>query len=146
MPAKTNLARVEILMGDRIAANQILMDVLAKQPTAEPALTMVVSGYVQTNKLAEAAGILERAHRADPNQAHITVTLGDVYIRSGMAQEAFGLTAAETGARNNPLTSLTCVRLHNSPWGKRWTPRQPTPAFSSRTQSSWDRGASLSHC
>jgi cellulose synthase operon protein C len=106
MPAKTNLARVEILMGDRIAANQILMDVLAKQPTAEPALTMVVSGYVQTNKLAEAAGILERAHRADPNQAHITVTLGDVYIRSGMAQEAFGLTAAETGARNDSTDIL----------------------------------------
>ncbi len=100
MPAKTNLARVEILMGDRTAANQILIDVLAKQPTAEPALTMVVSGYVQTNKLAEAANVLERAHRADPSQPQITVTLGDVYIRSGMAQKALGLTA-ETATRND---------------------------------------------
>src|SRR3984885_13177112 len=82
MPAKTNLARVDIMLDDRPAAEQILTGVLAKQPTAEPALTMVVSGYVQTNRLAEAVSVLERAHSAGPDQVRITVTLGDVYIRS----------------------------------------------------------------
>src|SRR6516225_8478180 len=80
MPAKTNLARVEILMGDHTAASHILAEVLAKQPTAEPALTMVVSDYVQTNKLAEAASVLEHAHQADPSQTHITAALGEIYI------------------------------------------------------------------
>ena len=89
-PAKINLARVDIMLGDRAAADQILTDVLAKQPTAEPALTMMVSGYVQANRLADAAAVLERAHRAEPNQTRITVTLGDVYIRSGMAAEGTG--------------------------------------------------------
>ena len=48
-------------------AEQILLGVLAKQPTAEPALTMVVSDYVQTNRLPEAIALLERAH--EPNRA-----------------------------------------------------------------------------
>jgi putative PEP-CTERM system TPR-repeat lipoprotein len=97
-PAKINLARVDIMLGDRAAADQILTDVLAKQPTAEPALTMAVSGFVQTNKLAEAADVMERAHRADPNQTRITATLGDVYVRWGKPQKALDLADAEKGA------------------------------------------------
>ncbi len=108
MPAKTNLARVDIMLDDRPAAEQILTGVLAKQPTAEPALTMVVSGYVQTNRLAEAVSVLERAHSAGPDQARITVTLGDVYIRSGMAKKALDLAAAEKGtsASSTDILSL----------------------------------------
>jgi cellulose synthase operon protein C len=107
MPAKTNLARVDIILDDRAAAEKILTGVLAEQPTAEPALTMVVSGYVQTNRLAEAVSVLERAHSADPDQMRITVTLGDVYIRSGMAKKALDLAAAEKGTSASSTSILS---------------------------------------
>ena len=97
-PAKINLARVDIMLGDREAAERILTAVLARQPTVEPALTMMVSGNLQANKMKEAIDLLDRAHRAEPNQTRITVTLGDVYIRAGMAQKALDLAAAEKGA------------------------------------------------
>jgi putative PEP-CTERM system TPR-repeat lipoprotein len=107
MPAKTNLARVDIILDDRAAAEKILTGVLAEQPTAEPALTMAVSGYVQTNRLAEAVSVLERAHSADPDQMRITVTLGDVYIRSGMAKKALDLVAAEKGTSASSTSILS---------------------------------------
>ena len=97
IPAKINLARVDTMIGDTDAANTILADVLAKQPTAEPALSMVVSGYVSANKLPEAATVLERAHNADPAQTRITVSLGELYIRQGFAQKTLDLVAAEKG-------------------------------------------------
>ena len=71
-PAKINLARVDIMLGDQAAGEQILTDVLAKQPTAEPALTMVVSSDVQANQAAEAITLLERAHEADPAPTRVT--------------------------------------------------------------------------
>jgi predicted Zn-dependent protease len=58
---------------------------------------MLVSGYVQSNRLPEAAEVLERAHNADPGQTRTTLTLGDVYIRSSMAQKALDLANAEKG-------------------------------------------------
>jgi putative PEP-CTERM system TPR-repeat lipoprotein len=107
-PAKINLARVDIMMGDRLGAEKILTDVLAKQPTAEPAMTMMVSGYVQSNRLQDAIGLMERAHAADPNLTRVTVTLGDLYIRSGAAQKALDLAAAEKGdnATSSDILSL----------------------------------------
>jgi putative PEP-CTERM system TPR-repeat lipoprotein len=108
IPAKINLARVDIMLDDRDSADKILAGVLAKQPTAEPALTMVVSGYMQTNKLAEAASTLEQAHKADPSLTRITVTLGEVYIRSGTPQKALDLADAEKGpaATSTDILSL----------------------------------------
>jgi putative PEP-CTERM system TPR-repeat lipoprotein len=107
-PAKINLARVDIMTGDKPAAEKILTDVLAKQPTAEPALTMMASDYVQTNRIPDAIDLLERAHRADPTQTRVTVTLGDVYIRAGTPQKALDLVAAEKGttASANDIMSL----------------------------------------
>jgi cellulose synthase operon protein C len=109
IPAKINLARVDLMLGDRDAANKILADVLAKQPTAEPALTMVVSAHMQANKLSEAAGVLEAAHKADPNQTKITVTLGEIYIRAGTAQKALDLANAEKGG-NAASTDIRSLR------------------------------------
>ena len=96
-PAKINLARVDIMTGDRVEAEKILSDVLAKQPTAEPAMSMMVSDYVQSNRLQDAIDLLERAHAAEPNQTRVTVTLGDLYIRAGTMQKALDLAAAEKG-------------------------------------------------
>jgi putative PEP-CTERM system TPR-repeat lipoprotein len=108
-PAKINLARVDTMLGDRAAADKILAEVLAKQATAEPALTMAVSGYVQANKLAEATEVLQRAHRAEPNQTRITVSLGDLYIRAGAAQKALDLASAEKGP-NASSTDILSLR------------------------------------
>jgi cellulose synthase operon protein C len=108
-PAKINLARVDIMLGDRPAAEKILTDILAKQPVAEPALTMMVSGDVQANKLPAATELLERAHKADPNQTRITVSLGDLYIRAGAAQKALDLAAAEKGT-NASSTDILSLR------------------------------------
>lgn len=101
IPAKINLARVDIMMGQKPEAEKILTDILAKQPTSEPALSMMASTYTQTNRLQDAIDLLERAHAADPNQTRITVTLGDVYIRAGTPQKALDLAAAEKGPNAN---------------------------------------------
>ncbi len=96
-PAKINLARVNIMLGDRPAAEKILIDVLAKQPVAEPAMSMMVSAYAQSNRLPEAIAVLERAHKTEPALTRITVSLGDLYIRAGTPQKALDLAGAEKG-------------------------------------------------
>ncbi|HEY4172591.1 MAG TPA: XrtA/PEP-CTERM system TPR-repeat protein PrsT, partial [Rhodopila sp.] len=98
IPAKINLARVDIMMGNKAEADQILTDVLSKQPTAEPALSMMVSSNVQANKVADAVTLLEHAHTSDPANNRVTVTLGDLYIRQGAAQKALDLVSAQKGA------------------------------------------------
>ena len=108
-PARINLARVDIMLGDRLGAEAILADILAKRPTDEPALTMKVSSDLQANRLTDAAETLERAHRAEPNQTRLTATLGDVYIRAGMAQKALDLAAAEKGT-NAAATDILSLR------------------------------------
>jgi putative PEP-CTERM system TPR-repeat lipoprotein len=97
-PARINLARVDIILGDRTGAETILTDILARQPTTEPAMSMMVSDYVQSNRLADAIALLERAHAADPGLTRVTVSLGELYIRAGTAQKALDLAAAEKGA------------------------------------------------
>ena len=97
-PAKINLARVDVMLGDKPAAEKILTDLLANYPAAEPAMSMMVSTYVQSNRLRDAIDLLERAHRAAPNLTRLTAALGDLYIRAGTAQSALDLVAAEPGA------------------------------------------------
>ena len=107
-PAKVNLARVDIMMGDRPGAEKILTEVLAKQPTAEPAMSMMALGYVQSNRIQDAVDLMERAHAADPNAVRVTVTLGDLYIRAGTPQKALDLATAEKGpnAGSSDILSL----------------------------------------
>ncbi|MGD0103711.1 MAG: XrtA/PEP-CTERM system TPR-repeat protein PrsT [Rhodopila sp.] len=108
-PASVNLARVDMMLGERTEAEKILTGILAKQPAAEPALSMIVSGYVRSNRLQEATGLLERAHEADPNLTRVTVTLGDMYIRAATPQKALDLAAAEKGA-NAAATDIMSLK------------------------------------
>jgi putative PEP-CTERM system TPR-repeat lipoprotein len=108
-PARINLARVDIMMGDKPDAEKILTDVLAKQPTAEPALSMMVATYAQSNRLQDAIDLLERAHAADPNLTRVTVALGDVYIRAGTPQKALDLATAEKGS-NASATDIMSLK------------------------------------
>lgn len=98
IPGRINLARVEIMLGDRAAGEAILTEVLGRQPAVEPALSMLASAYVQSNRLQEATELLRRAHAADPKSTAVTVALGEVLIRAGAPQKALDLAAAETGA------------------------------------------------
>ncbi len=96
IPARINLARVDMMLGDRPEAQRILTEVLNRQPVAEPALTMMVSSDVQANQLAEATALLERAHKADPARTRVTLSLGELYIRAGSPRKALDLAAAES--------------------------------------------------
>lgn len=97
VPAKINLARVDIVLGDRPAAEELLKDILAKAPTSEPALSMLVGSYLETNRPIDATATIERAHQAEPTQTHVTVMLGELYIRNGDPQKAMDLVNAEKG-------------------------------------------------
>jgi cellulose synthase operon protein C len=107
MPARINLARVTSMTGDKAAAETVLGDILAKQPASQPALTMLSSYYVQSNRLADATVLLERAHRADASQARITVSLGDLYIRDNQPQKALDLALVEKGENANAIPILS---------------------------------------
>jgi putative PEP-CTERM system TPR-repeat lipoprotein len=107
LPAKVNLARVDALLGDAPAAEAILKDILVKQPVSQPALTMLSSDYVRSGRLQDATDLLERAHRADPAQTRVTVSLGDLYIRANQPQKALDLTLVEKGENSNAVNILT---------------------------------------
>ncbi|WP_428486053.1 XrtA/PEP-CTERM system TPR-repeat protein PrsT [Rhodopila sp.] len=93
-PAKINLARVTLMLGDRPQAETMLSEVLARRPTTEPALTMLASMYQQDNRMPDAVALLERAHRSDPALVRVTTSLGELYIRANDPQKAMDLTLA----------------------------------------------------
>jgi len=107
-PAKINLARVMAMQGDGPGAEKVLADILAQNPAAEPALTMLASDYAQSNRSSDAIALLERAHTAVPENTKVTDSLGDLYIRSGNAQKALDLVAQTKGvaASSNEILSL----------------------------------------
>lgn len=106
-PAKINLARVDIMLGDKEEGQKLLSEVLAKQPLAEPALTMMVSAHVQATEFDKAIALMERAHAADPAVGRVTVTLGDLYIRSGQPQKALDLANGLKGAAATSTETLS---------------------------------------
>ncbi len=108
-PAKVNLARIDIMTGDRAGGEKILTDLLAKQPTAQPALSMMIAADVQSNRLPEAISLLRQAHAADPAQPRLVVALGELYIRANEAQKALDLAAAEK-APNAGSTDLNILK------------------------------------
>src|SRR5208283_1713238 len=71
------------------------------------ALSMLSAAYVQSNRLAEATSLLERAHRADASQTRVTVSLGDLYIRAHEPQKALDLTLVENGEHAASVSILT---------------------------------------
>ena len=106
IPAKINLARVMAMQGKGRDAEKLLAGILDKQPAAEPALTMLTSDYVQTNRISQAIPLVERAHTALPDNVRVTVTLGNLYIRAGDPQKAFDLVDQSKGATANSTEML----------------------------------------
>ena len=84
--ASTLLAR-----GDVKGAGAEIDSILGRDPSYLPALTMLVSQYVQTNRSAEALSLVQKAHNAQPANAKLTASLGELYIRAGKPAEALSL-------------------------------------------------------
>ncbi len=107
-PAKINLARVTLMLGDKAQAISMLNGILSKQPAAEPALTMLVTIYRQQNQPQDAIALLEKAHKADPANTRVTLALGDLYIRASDPQKALDLANSEKppAAMSNDILSL----------------------------------------
>ncbi len=106
-PAKINLARVYSMLGRGPEAEKLLTDVLGKQANSEPALSMLASGYVQTQRLPQAIALVERALIAEPNNTRIKVSLGDLFIRAGTPQKALEVVDKEKGANANSTEMLS---------------------------------------
>lgn len=108
VPAKINLARVYLMEGNQTEARRLLMEVLNKQPAADPALTMMLNADVAANKLDDAIALAEKAHAAEPGLIRVTTTLGDLYIRAGQPQKALDLARDQKGtdALSNDILSL----------------------------------------
>jgi cellulose synthase operon protein C len=107
IPGRINLARVTAMEGDQPTAEKILADILANAPASEPALSMLATGYATTNRLPAAIALVIRAHKAEPANARITLSLGDLYIRSGEPQKALDLANAEKGVSANSTQTLS---------------------------------------
>ena len=106
-PAKVNLARVAAMLGDQPKAEALLAEVLAKTPTAEPALTMAVFYRMQSNRMPEAIDLMLKAHVAAPATPGITANLGELYIRAGQPQKALDLALAEKPPTANSVEILS---------------------------------------
>ena len=107
VPARINLARVLSMQGRDEDAEKLLGDILAKQPNAEPALSMLTSAYVRSDRVAQATVLMERALAADPANRRGKVALGDLYIRGSMPRKAIDLANAEKGAAASGVEMLS---------------------------------------
>ena len=87
------------MQGKPAEAEKMLTALLDKNPASEPALTMLVSQYAQTNRMPQAIALLEKAHASQPANTRLTASLGDLYIRSGKPAEALALLDKDTGRR-----------------------------------------------
>ncbi len=106
MPAQINLARVAAMQGKPSDAEQMLSGILDKNPDSEPALTMLVSQYAQTNRMPDAIALLEKARKANRHNTRLMTSLGRIYIPIGKPAEALALVNKEKGADSEPGSAL----------------------------------------
>ena len=79
----------------------MLATLLDKNPASEPALTMLVSQFAQTNRMPQAIALVEKAHNAQPANTRLTASLGDLYIRSGKPADALALINKDPTSANS---------------------------------------------
>ena len=107
MPVKVNLARALALQGQNDQAQELLATVLKKTPAAEPALSMLAASYVEGGRMGQAVTLLEAANKSPDKTIRTTVSLGDLYIRSGAAQKALDLIGADKAAVVLPVEMVS---------------------------------------
>ncbi len=91
VPAQVNLARIAAMQGHRDEAAGMLKAILAKDPVSEPALSLLVASQSADGKTADAIAALERARAAAPKDVRLTVSLADLYTRTGGGEKALAL-------------------------------------------------------
>ncbi len=90
-PSQINLARIAAMQGKPGDAENILTSLLEKDPAAQPALNVLAAQYVQTNRTEQAIALLEKAHKAQPANVQLMITLGDLYVRAGRPGDALSM-------------------------------------------------------
>ena len=114
LPAKISLAHLLAIEGHSEEADKILAAVLERQPTSEPALTLLVGDDVQARRPGDAIQLLEHARAADPNNIDLAVRLGNLFVQSHDAQKAVDLIGKLNGdarTRVEVLRLLTSAEL-----------------------------------
>lgn len=98
VPAQINLARALAGEGDVAGSEKVLSAMLAKSPAGQPALGMMLDELARTGKQDDAIALMEKAHAAAPDNAQLTIGLGQLYLRAGQPQKALDLTNVPAGA------------------------------------------------
>lgn len=83
------------------AADKILAGILERQPTSEPALTLLVGDDLQARRPGDAIQLLGHAGAAAPDNLDFVVRLGEIYVRTGDAQKALDLIGKRSGAQRS---------------------------------------------
>lgn len=139
VPARANLARIDLFEGQPDAAKAQLSEILAKDPKAEPALSIYQALMVQQGKPADAIAALERAHAAAPADPRLTIALADLYNRSGDGGRALELLAAPVkNADEEPLPLVAARAQLLELQGKQLEARDTLKALLARQPSSLD--------
>jgi len=114
LPARITLAHLLAMQGHDDEADKGLADILARAPTSEPALSLLVGDYSRTNRMADAIALLERARAADPTDMQVVAKLGKQYIAAGKPQMALDLLAQVKDERtlSVPLRGLRAAAEH----------------------------------
>jgi tetratricopeptide (TPR) repeat protein len=80
--ATLNLVRVLGLRGDEAGAQKLLEDLLARHPSDEAALAVLLPSLLATKQNDRAIAVAEAAHLAAPDSAGITAALARAYARA----------------------------------------------------------------
>lgn len=104
--AKFNLARLALMEGKKEESDRLLVAILSKNPSSDPALSMYVGGLVGGGKITPAIEVLERARADAPANNRLTSALADLYVRAGGAGEALGLIGVNIKASLLPTDLL----------------------------------------
>lgn len=100
-PAQINLARLAIMQDRTPEADRLLNDVLAREPDAEPALTIQVGSLVRRNELTPATALVERAIAAKPTSIRPRLILAELFARSKDWPKALAALTPPTGMPPN---------------------------------------------
>ncbi len=94
--ARFNLARLALMEGKKEESDRLLTEILGKNPSSDPALTMYVAGLVGGGNIPRAIEVLQRARADAPGNNRIVAALADLYVRSGDPKSALALIGPDT--------------------------------------------------
>jgi putative PEP-CTERM system TPR-repeat lipoprotein len=117
---RIGLAQLLMQTGETSQAEQVLGEILAKDPSNETSLTSVLPVLLSTGRTERAVRLLENAAKAAPDNKKIGITLASLYLQAGMADKALVqidlvIGKAEATSVQLRLRGLTLVTLRRLP-------------------------------